>query len=613
MWSLTINNIAGIQSGSATIDSGLNVVQASNFRGKSSFTAAVRVAIGATGYYEDHPLTEGENKGNVNLSTSGDQYDVHIERTGDTCVRSGNPYLSTEENQIAARLFAFLGEDNPIRYAVRHNEDLTELLQAPLDIEDIDAKINELQNSRSEIQSQLSEARMAADKIPELEKQQTTLQDELESLRDTQSQFSATEETKQRAEDLSEELTAKQEKLEITTQRIKRLEQQIERKQSTLSEKRAKLTEIDIQDKPTLSTDLETKQNKINSLDRKITLAEDLHRANRNILEEEGIEVIADVEHTVVDDEIECWVCGSGTLRDTIENKLDSLQNTIDQLRDQKSQLETEIKQYKNKKREYEEKQRRQEQLERTVSILKAEIDDLQGQLDTAQAQKSALQQEVDKLKNKLEAVEREYNDKLATVKTKIRSKERKLQSIEEKLSNARSREQDINELRKQEREITDTIETLRKRKTETQYEIKRQFDTAIKEIVDRFDPGFDGAHLNLKTDPSGEIESIELQIARDGRETSLNALSEGEVELVGLVVALAGYRTYDVNEHTPVLIVDGVGELAAEHLRTLLSYLAETSEIIITTAYPEAGSFDGNIINPASWNVVSDSKASSA
>jgi hypothetical protein len=45
-----------------------------------------------------------------------------------------------------ARLFAFLGEDNPVRAAVRNGDDdrPSELLQNPLDIEDIDRRIDRL-------------------------------------------------------------------------------------------------------------------------------------------------------------------------------------------------------------------------------------------------------------------------------------------------------------------------------------------------------------------------------------------------------------------------------------------------------------------------------------
>jgi len=149
MWNVTVTNIGGIRSGSTTIEDGLNVIQASNFRGKSSFIAALRTAIGTTGQYDSHPLTEGTQEGKVTLETAHNRYEVQLKRISQgTVQRSGTMYLTDETDQICTRLFACLDEANPIRKAVRNGEDLTELLQAPLNIEDIDAQIAALKDEQ---------------------------------------------------------------------------------------------------------------------------------------------------------------------------------------------------------------------------------------------------------------------------------------------------------------------------------------------------------------------------------------------------------------------------------------------------------------------------------
>jgi hypothetical protein len=83
--------------------------------------------------------------------------------------------------------------------------------------------------------------------------------------------------------------------------------------------------------------------------------------------------------------------------------------------------------------------------------------------------------------------------------------------------------------------------------------------------------------------------------------------MSEGEVELVGFIAALAGYEAFSVADRVPCMLLDDVGGLASEHLQTLVDYLSDRTEYVVTTAYPEAGDFGGTVLSPDDWEVVSD------
>jgi hypothetical protein len=85
--------------------------------------------------------------------------------------------------------------------------------------------------------------------------------------------------------------------------------------------------------------------------------------------------------------------------------------------------------------------------------------------------------------------------------------------------------------------------------------------------------------------------------------------LSEGEVELVGVIAAMAGYEAFEVADRVPCILLDDVGGLASDHLHTLVEYLEDRTEYLVTSAYPEAGEFDGHTISPVNWTVVSDRK----
>jgi len=88
-----------------------------------------------------------------------------------------------------------------------------------------------------------------------------------------------------------------------------------------------------------------------------------------------------------------------------------------------------------------------------------------------------------------------------------------------------------------------------------------------------------------------------------------VNTLSEGEVELVGFIAAMAGYEAFEVADRVPCILLDDVGGLASDHLHALVEYLEDRTEYLVTSAYPEAGEFDGHTISPTDWTVVSDRK----
>lgn len=616
MWNLTVRNIGGIRSGEATLMDGYNVIQATNFRGKSSLIAALRTVIGASGQYGDHPLTEGTREGTVTLDTGDDQYTVTLERTGrNTVTRSGTPYLADTTDQVCARLFACLDEDNPIRTAVRNGEDLTELLQAPLDVENIDSQIEALKREKRDIEAQITEAERAGEQLPTVQETVTNLQSQLEELRRRRDELAEEEPNKRRIEELSDEISAKSGALANITDDISRLETEIERKQDRLSRKEAEIAAFDVPDELDDSHDAKAMHDQIDALSRQIDLIEDLYRANQNVVESGDLDAITDVDRSVTADEVDCWVCGQQTTRDEITEHISQLQSKTAALRDRKNEVEAELAEREERQREIRQQRQKREQLEQEVKRLKADIDEKRGSLQDKRERKSELEADIETLREELENAEEEYNEELTDVKTEIRTAESKLQDSREKLETLEEQYAELETLEPRLEEVQSELSALRNRKKATQETLKERFNTIIADIIEAFEPGFSSARLVLKTDDRGEVESIDLEIARDiddaGRQTSVATLSEGEVELIGLVVALAGYHAFEVDSKSPYILIDGISQLAAEHLRRVANYLDDHSDILVTTAYPEAGSFDAHVIDPDEWEVVSDAAVS--
>ncbi|MEA1932744.1 MAG: archaea-specific SMC-related protein [Euryarchaeota archaeon] len=608
MKTVSIENIAGIRSGSATVKPGLNVVQASNFQGKSSFIASIRTVMGATGHYGDHLLTEGEDTGSVVLETNSDSYAVTVTREqGERPVRSGTPYLATDTDQVCARLFAFLGEDNPIRRAVRNGEDLTEYLQAPLELEDIDAQIRTLKEQRDAVDARIDTAETAAAELPAVQEKVTQLTTELETLRARRDELQQERVDDLQKGDPSDQLSSSKSRLQTVKNKIERIENRIERTTERKADKQSELDELTVPSEPVDSIDVEKREQRIAALRDQIHLIEDLYHANRNMLEDGDLDRITDVSRTVSGDDITCWLCGEESTKRELSGRLEAMQQTIEQLRADTNDLQEDITEYNQQQRLIEQRRSQHDRLEQEIKQLGAEIQDLKGERRTYLSKRDALKDEIQALADQLDTTESQYTETLTDVKTEIRTKAARLDEARERLETLDDRKSGLEGLREQQAGYETEIESLRTRKTETQYELKAAFDTAVSEIIDRFAPGFDHARFDIRTDPQGEIEGFELNIARDGRQTTVDALSEGEVELIGVAVALAGYRVYDVEDRTPIVLIDGISQLASAHLRKLIEYLEATTEILVTTAYPEAGDFEAHIISPDEWDVVSD------
>jgi len=614
MWKLSLRNTRGIRSGTATLQPGLNTVQASNFTGKSSFIGAIQTVMGTARMGDRTDLTEGASEGGVTLDTPQGEYEVVLKRsdTG-TLTRTGDPYLSTDQDLVCARLFAFLGEDNPIRARVRAKEDLTDLLQRPLDIEDIDAQIADLQSERDSVMRRLETAERAAANLPSVEEAISRLESGLEELRERRTQLHTRVGETSSDDSLSDDLADRRSALTTAEQTVSRLEKQIERKETALAEKTEELEALEVPVEVTFAEDIHEREERIDDLRLQIDLLEGLRRANHRVIEEDEVALVSSVESSLTADEFDCWVCGETTTAEDIEARLKTLEVKLTELRSEKQSLTEEIEEVKREQKQVKQQRQTRQQLEETAGELRADLDELRGDLHRARDRRSSLQEEVDELASEIEAAERELNEQLTDIKAEIRNTESELDDQRSRRDELRERSQEADQLRTEKQALTEQIAELRDRKKTKQLELKEQFDTAIDEVIAQFDPGFDGARLDVQTTDEGEVDAFELVIARDGRETEIDTLSEGERELVGIVVAVAGYRTFGVADSVPVILLDGISQLSADNLRRLIDYLDGASEMLVTTAYPEAGEFSGNTIRPTEWETVSDEEAPAA
>jgi DNA repair exonuclease SbcCD ATPase subunit len=586
-WNIEIKNIGGIRNGEARIGEGVNTVRASNWQGKSSFLAAIKTALGV-----GKPLTDGAEDGHVRLETRTDTIMVALHRQGADVVREGDPLLTSEYDQIRARLFSALDETNPIRRAVRNGENLESLLTKPLDIEDIDARIAEKKRERSELETELDRVQASIEKIPSLEDRIESLEEKRSALAEKRDALSEDGTTVDR----QQELTNARAERERVRDRVDRLTETIERIDERIRNKRSEFDDLSIDDGQDVESELETLREEFDDVRREADLLQDLYTANKRFFEADTAGPDT-VQHDLLEDVVGCWVCGQDTTGSAIESSLDRLQSLVSERQSTVREYESRIEDLKSKQETIRKQRRQRNRLEDEISELEERRADREKSLEEARDRLEELDETVSSLE---ERVENETED-LTDVESELKYTEAELEGLRSELANRREQAERKSTVRDELDELEADIESLRTRKDRVERETRETFKRHMTELIDSFETGFEAARLT---------GSFELVVARDGRETSLDALSQGERELLGIIAGIAGYEAFDVTADVPILLLDNLGVLTDRNVERLVDYLRPRSDYLVFTSYPEHTAFAGNEIDVEGWTVVSGDEA---
>jgi len=584
-WHLSLENIAGIRQGDADIEPGVNAVRASNWQGKSSFLAGIKTAFGTA-----MPLTEGQSTGRVVLQTDDEEITVELERTNGSVSRSGQPYLEDEYDRICAELFAFLDEDNDIRQAVRTGENLETLLTRPLDFENIDEQIADLRTEREQVERELERADQAAERLPQLQQRVTSLEDDLEELRAERDAIDDDSGGESDARDQLSDLRAERD--QVTT-KIERLEATAERVRETLAEKRAELESLTVPSDADVEDELENLHTDLRDIERDRELLQSVYEANKRVLDEGRVELLTEVSHDMLSDSVTCWLCGTDSTRDDVEEQLTALDDRIADLRSQAAETRDRVEDLEARRDEIKQARRKETDLTDRIGDLESRLAETEESLETARDRRDELESRIADLEAEVDSTE----DRVTDLESEIKYTEAELADAREELEETETLEEQREMLEEEYDSLTDEITDLRTRKEDVKQRTREAFSSALADLLEQFDTGFETARLT---------STFDLVVAREGREAQLDALSEGERELLGIVAALAGYEAFEVSQRVPVMLLDGLGGLASDNLQILVEYLAARTEYLVLTTYPENEGFDGNELSPSEWQVVS-------
>lgn len=585
VWTIDIERIAGILQGSATIEPGLNAVQAANWQGKSSFVEAVKTALGIS-----TELTEGAESGRVDLQTPDRDITVQLVRNGSTVNREGTPYLDEEYDVVRAELFACLDEHNEIREAVRRGENLEDVLLRPLDFQNIDKQIADLKRERERVESELSQATEANKRLPSVQQKVTRLNREIEELREQREAIELRDDENE--ESTQQQLDQSRSEKRQAQKRVEQLEQSIEDTKKRLSEHRTELESIDVSDHENVDEQLENIREELDDVKRDAEILQSLYSATEMVLDENRLDLITDVQRNIASDTVTCWTCGNETTREDIEAQLDALGTQLTEHRAAAEQHRNKVEELEARREQHQQLQQREADLEADIVELEEQLADRQQSLTDAKERLDAASTRVDELSETIDETMSERSD----IDSEIKYRKAELDDATAELDELDARADKIERLETELETIRDEIEDLRSRKDRIKREARAAFDEAIDDIVSQFNTGFESARLTTDFD---------IVVARDGREASLTALSEGELELIGFVAVLAGWQSFNVGESVPLMVIDSVGGLDDENLHILVEYLRDRTEYLVFTAYPEYSDFDSHQIDPLEWTVA--------
>ena len=590
-WSFELSHTGGILQGSASIESGVNVIQASNWQGKTSFLDALQMALGVS-----KPLTEGANSGYVRYESPTETGTVELERTDGHIERTGVPVLTDSYDRVRVELFACLGEQNDVRRAVRSGSDLKDLMLRPLDFENIEERISQLKHEREQVDAEIERAQEASKQLPTVQARVTELETKLSELRDRQQQYSDDDgDPNMEADSASrDELTKAESELARIENRIEQLEQTIEQTEQNLASKESALESITVREDTVLQSDLEDARAELQDLRRDKTVLESVHTATKMVLSEDRLDLITNVERELTGDTVACWTCGGSASREKIEEQLTGLREKMTTIQTEVDTKQTRIEELEAKRESVTQARRRKETLEADISNLHEKLSEDQQSLTNARERREELQDRVEALSQQVS----EDIDELTDIESDIKYREAELEDARSDLKEIEQRAERMETLQDERDEIKSDLEEIRTRKNTIMKRTREEFDRAIQDILERFETGFETARLTA---------NFELVVARDGHRAELDALSEGELELLGFVAALAGYEAFDVDDITPILLVDQVGGLAKQNLHTLMTYLKSRTEYLVFTAYPAYESVEAHVIEPKSWEVTSN------
>lgn len=591
---LDIQNIGGISDASFSFGPGTTLVVGRNASNKTSLLRSVQFALGA----DEIPVRSGADLASVRLSLDDTEIQRQARRNGAGYEISDDSWLSDPDDTDLVNQFACLLGTNPLRSAVEKGEDVESLLKEPIDIEALESERSEKMSRKRDLRRDVErlddiDERLAdhTDELAETRERIETLDSELDDLYAEQND---TETDDERLEELREQRTDLRTERENYRDQIDELEETIDRltdRRSTVeSDLETAREHADSHDIERLKQKRESVREELTEITERIDILQSVLSANRELLDSEYAGSLG-YEPGLVDDELSCWACGNPAPRSDFEDTVDELQEVLKQDKQRKREREPELSDIENDIEAATDARRRVQKLESDLTDIDQQLQQRRDSLEQKRTELERIEAELDDIADEIETHESERAESRSDLATEIEETRLELQTLrrdaerlEETIEDLESKRDERERKRAEIEQLSADIRSLTDRIENQEQELRDVFNETMDDLIDALD--FERIERVRLTG------NFDIVIARevDGvvREDSIEHLAESERAVIGLVLGLAGFLVYDVDEVSPLLLVDSLGAFDASRTERLIEYFTDTTRFLLAAVHPE-------------------------
>ncbi|PSP39669.1 chromosome segregation protein SMC [Halobacteriales archaeon QH_7_65_31] len=617
---LYAENIGGLSESEVTLRPGVTVLRGRNATGRTSLLKALTGVLGGS-----TPALRGNTaKGRVRLEWGNDTYDQRLERENGTVRTSGQTV--TERSELVD-LFVCLTEDNPARRAVVQGDDLRDIIMRPVDTDAIQRRIEELQSERNRIGQRLRSIDSELDRRTDVTSRKASVKSELDELdgqiaelRDRLTEYDADPQDAEQVEEALKSLEERKQTLESISNRIRTNEDTLEALRDEQQELQTEQRSVETSEEEL--TRIETKLSELTSRERSLaTTINDLSAIvefNEELVSDTNSEFLLsdDVDSAVaklnpMSESVRCWTCGSQVDRSRVSDRLDELRSVIDEKRAERTDVQSRIEDLRETQAELQDEIERRDELSRRLTEISTEIAQREQKLESLRDRRNETRQRLSSLEESVSERETLQETELVDQYQRLSELEYERGQLEEELSSTREEIAELDrladeqeQLQAQQDEIREELAGQRTQIRDLEERAIEAFNEHMDEILEVLDyrnvariwierqtgTEFDSSHGGYR---GGSATRFELHIVREsdqgaGYEDTVTNLSESEREVIGLIIALAGYLVHNVYEVVPMMLLDSLEAVDADRIADLVDYFGEYTSYLVVALLPE-------------------------
>ncbi|MBP1986840.1 archaea-specific SMC-related protein [Halolamina salifodinae] len=642
---LHVQNIGGITQCTVPFSPGITILTGENATNRTSLLTALNGVLGGS----EATLRSDADSGHIELSFNDtDTFTRTYERDHGQITTSGDPYCEDEDLVDA---FCTLLEHNDARDAVERGENLRDVLMRPVDTHAIRRQIREKTSDRDELQSRLRNIDQQVDQEAALSDRKEALQAELEDIeseieekRSIVSEYQADMDMAAEAEELVDDVESAREDARDLENQVEVLKAELEAVREEETELKEDATELyhdavssgptdvsnrDDIDPTEIDRDPEHDGESISDLKERVSslkarkdeltnTIDDLTRIinfNERIVDEaadlpgvtpdDGTESVT-AELAPESQTVECWTCGSTVEQNTIQSRTRELQSLVEQKREQVTDITAELGTVQDRLEALQETRRERQRVQSRLEQVRKEQDEIVEEIEETEAALDAKRGEIETLQEEIEATAELRESDLLDAYQELNELEYERGQIAAKIEDVESELADIEDVREERDDIETEIESIREELEDLRTHVADlernavdSFNSHMEDILDRLRyENIARVWIERKVSETAtrmETGEFELHIVRESEggvyEDIVDTLSESEREVIGLIVALAGYLVHDIDESVPFLLLDSVEAVDSQRLVELVEYFAEHAVFLNVALLPEDAS----------------------